>query len=174
MNGNDLVWYACYGSNLCAERFRYYIEGGLCPLNNRPYKGCSDKTLWRASRVQRFKGKRYFAQSSGTWGGKGVAFYNPDADGCVTMRLYLITREQFKEVQEQEGKSDSWYGRIIDLGTDDAGIPIYTFTSKRRGEPNAPSENYASLIRTALIEECGLSQAEAEAEMSIIANSKEK
>lgn len=42
---NDMVWYACYGSNMHLDRFKYYIEGGLYTVNNRYYEGCSDKTL---------------------------------------------------------------------------------------------------------------------------------
>ena len=35
----EYVWYACYGSNLSADRFRCYIEGGVCAENGRSYEG---------------------------------------------------------------------------------------------------------------------------------------
>ena len=52
MKENDKVWYACYGSNLCAERFMYYIVGGHCPFNDKDYDGCRDKTMWTESKIR--------------------------------------------------------------------------------------------------------------------------
>lgn len=40
MKDNDKVWYACYGSNLCADRFKYYILGGECPYNGTLKVNC--------------------------------------------------------------------------------------------------------------------------------------
>jgi len=43
-NQENLVWYACYGSNIMYERFMYYIQGEIFFGNNRPHTGCNDKT----------------------------------------------------------------------------------------------------------------------------------
>lgn len=163
MKENDKVWYACYGSNLCADRFKYYIAGGLCPYNNVRYEGCDDKTLWKESKIRRFPGNLYFANSSGTWGGKGVAFFDPNGTDSTVMRLYKITWGQLLGVQRREGRSPVWYGNLVSLGVDDDGTPVYTFTSAHRGAETAPHENYISLIRDALVKECGISRTEAEA-----------
>jgi len=154
---NDYVWYASYGSNLSEERFACYIMGGVCKQNGKFYSGCSDKTHWKASDLRRFKGRLYFGNRSGSWGGKGVAFFDENGSASVQMRLYKISRKQLLEVRNQEGKSDSWYGRIVCLGIDEDGTEIYTLTSKTLRDENAPSDEYLDLIKTALINECGYS-----------------
>ncbi|MBQ1632286.1 MAG: hypothetical protein II049_05640 [Clostridia bacterium] len=163
MNKKDKVWYACYGSNLCADRFKYYIVGGDCLYNGKHYDGCEDKTMWTESRVRRFKGDLYFANVSRFWGGKGVAFFDPDGTGTVIMRLYQITYGQFLDVQQQEGPLPNWYGRTVLLGADETGIPIYTFTSAQRGLPNPPADQYLAVIREGLVNGCGIGEAEVNA-----------
>lgn len=160
MKTNDKVWYACYGSNLCADRFKYYILGGDCPYNGKHYDGCDDKTMWSASKTYKAKGRIYFALSSRYWDYKGFAFYNPDADGTVFMKLYLITWGQFLDVQDQEGKC---YDLEVPLGEADDGIPIYTFTTQSHFFYNSPSGKYLDVIRKGLINECGVSENEADA-----------
>ena len=93
MKTNDKVWYACYGSNLKAKRFRSYIEGTVNEANGLPEKGCRDRSLWTDERIGTFKGQLYFAKRSSKWNNQGVAFIDRDADGTVIMRLYLITWE---------------------------------------------------------------------------------
>ncbi len=159
MKENDKVWYACYGSNLNSDRFRAYIQGTVNPVNGIPEKGCTDKSLWTDTKVQSFRGQLYFAKSSGKWEHGGVAFIDPDTDGTIYMRLYLITREQFLEVQKQEG---AWYSRRVDLGIAEDGNPIYTFTSATRTASNSPCNRYLELIRNALVTECRLSKDEAD------------
>lgn len=153
MAETDKVWYACYGSNLNADRFRAYIEGTVNPANGIREKGCTDKSLWTDTKVRFFHGQLYFAKSSEKWQRGGVAFIDPDADGTVCMRLYLITREQFLEVQRQEG---AWYSRRVDLGAAEDGNPICTFTAPYRYRSNPPSALYRDRIETALIRECGV------------------
>lgn len=157
----EYVWYACYGSNLCADRFRCYIEGGICAENGRSYRGCiNDKSLWIDSKVKRFPGRMFFANESGSWGG-GVSFYDPDGEGEVIMRLYKITNGQLDEVQEQECNKPYWYGRKIDLGVDDDGCHIYTITNEIPVPLNKPTDIYFSLIERALVEECGINKEDA-------------
>ncbi|MBQ6234646.1 MAG: hypothetical protein IJK54_01905 [Clostridia bacterium] len=91
--------------------------------------------------------------SSRKWQRGGVAFIDPDADGTIYMRLYLITREQFLEVQNQEGR---WYSCRVDLGIAEDGNPICTFTAPYRYPSNPPSKLYRDWIESALIHECNL------------------
>jgi hypothetical protein len=57
-------------------------------------------------------GRLAFAWESPTWGG-GIAFYEPDADGVVLARAYLITAGQFSDVLEQEMRREP--GADLDL-----------------------------------------------------------
>lgn len=141
------VWYASYGSNLNKERFLCYIKGGLCHYNGRSYKGCFDKSAPIEDRPIIIPHQMYFGNNSGSWGGKGVAFIDPQRTSEVSTlgRMYLITEEQFDEVQEQEGPSPYWYGQLIDLGTAD-GYKIQTFTSGEIRPANAPSEVYLQAV----------------------------
>ncbi|MBQ7882831.1 MAG: gamma-glutamylcyclotransferase [Phascolarctobacterium sp.] len=150
----DKIWYACYGSNLSAERFSYYIKGGH--YKGKDYTGCKDKALWQDSYWQNISGTMYFAQHSTRWDNSGVAFYTPNIKGKTIMRLYKISREQLAEIQCQEGKGSSWYNKIHFLGFAYDGYPIYTLTNSETLFENAPCQSYLSLIETALTEECRL------------------
>lgn len=152
---SSTVWYAAYGSNLSEERFSCYIRGGVCKQNGKYYEGCSDTSMWTASELRKFDGRVYFGNRSGSWGGKGVAFYDENGRASVQMRLYKITREQLLDVRNQEGPSDTWYGRLICLGIDADGTEIYTLTSKHLRPENVPSDEYKHLLETALMTECG-------------------
>lgn len=57
-------------------------------------------------------GRLAFAWESPTWGG-GIAFFEPDADGVVLARAYLITAGQFSDVLEQEMRREP--GPDLDL-----------------------------------------------------------
>ena len=153
MAETEKVWYACYGSNLSADRFKSYIVGEINPANGIPEKGCTDKSLWTDEKIRTFPGQLYFARSSGKWDDGGVAFIDPEADSMIYMRLYLITREQYLEVQKQEGP---WYSRCVDLGVAEDGNPIYTFTAAYRYRSNPPSKKYRNWIENALVNECGI------------------
>ena len=160
MRDDEPLWYAGYGSNLSSERFRYYLQGGVCPENGKPYKGCTDTTLWQDDMVMEFPGRMYFGNESGSWGG-GVSFYQPEWPGKTTMRLYRITYGQFKEIQVQEGPSDNWYGRIKYLDRVQ-GIPVFTLTSQEPREPKKPGERYLKLLRDALVLEVGMTEKKAD------------
>ena len=149
INNEDIVWYACYGSNLSEERFLYYLEGGTCPLNGKTYRGCDDASYWKETAYAKVRGEMYFGNSSPSWNHKGVAFFDPNTEGTTYMKLYSIKRSQLLGVQRQEGLSDNWYGRILCLGIRDD-RPIYTFTSRTRRTVNLPDEKYLTLIATEL------------------------
>lgn len=89
MNKN-YVWYACYGSNLLKERFMLYI------------KECNDKTEPSCEKPIIIHHDLYFANSSSRWENKGVAFIKPEKNEKVATlgRMYIITEEQFLEIQE--------------------------------------------------------------------------
>ena len=153
---DDLVWYAGYGSNLSSERFACYISGGTCAENGRTYSGSSDPTPPRAEARCTYYGRLYFGNNSSSWDGCGVAFFDPnpkDKDERVYMKRYLITRRQFHDVMAQEGKSASWYGRMVCLEVDNFGIPVYTLTSENLRPENTPSPAYIKLIAKVLREE---------------------
>lgn len=158
---NDLVWYAGYGSNLSRNRFNCYISGGTCAENGRTYCGASDPTPPRAEMKCSYHGKLYFGNNSSSWGGCGVAFFDPNPknkDERVYMKRYLISRRQLHDVMVQEGQSPNWYGRLVCLEVDSHGIPVYTLTSEKIRPEKAPSQSYLNLIATVLRDEFNLKE----------------
>lgn len=97
----DRVWYFAYGSNLNAARFRCYLHGGRPDGAHRAYPGCRIKADPQASTPHQVHGAVYFAGRSTTWHG-GTACYDPDADGDVFGRAYLLTGSQVSDVLAQE------------------------------------------------------------------------
>ena len=72
----EQVWYACYGSNLKAERFNCYIAGGR-PKGSIGMEsaGSIDQTPPSESTATFVTDwQLYFAREFIGWGGKGVAF----------------------------------------------------------------------------------------------------
>ena len=111
------------------------------------------------------------------WGG-GIAFYNPDADGEVAARAYLLTFGQLSDVVSQEARrpvgSDLALGNGIAHGGHDAvpmstrqscmwrpdGLAMFTITSLQNLEPTAPSEHYLRTMLNGLGEAFGWTAAE--------------
>lgn len=145
------VWYVAYGSSMSYERFMCYLEGGTCKDNGRTYVGCDDTTPPLLSIAVPVMHDVYFGNSSASWGGAGVAFLDVDNPGLSHARAYLITREQFEQVHDQEGGSGQWYGRVVELGRC-AGIPMMTFTSRGTRPRNAPSCAYLEVMRRGMLE----------------------
>ena len=114
------VWYACYGSNLRAERFNCYIAGGK-PRGSIGMEsaGSIDQTPPAATATFVTDWQLYFAREFVGWGGKGIAFLQPEqaenrsatvqaaSDAGALCRLYKISFEQFVDVvlQENGGRS---------------------------------------------------------------------
>lgn len=170
---DDLVWYACYGSNLLEKRFLLYIRGGRIDIIDKSYPGCSDKTLPLKNKPYTLPYALYFSQTSSIWENMGVAFIKSQVDRSVAAlgRIYLITKSQFEQVFLQEngldprtnsveldlGKiidkgqlivNDNWYGRVIYIG-DEEEYPVLTFTSPLEDENiqlNPPGEKYLEVI----------------------------
>jgi hypothetical protein len=95
------VWYVAYGSNLARDRFRCYLSGGRPAGSMRDYEGCRDPGDPTDDIGLEVPGGLLFAGSSPSWGG-GMAFYDPDADGVVAGRAYLVTTDQLADVVAQE------------------------------------------------------------------------
>lgn len=145
---DDEVWYAAYGSNLSEDRFRYYLEGGVCPQNGKDYPGCRNKRLWTDSAMDAVVGRMYFARHSPSWNSGGVAFFDRRGGGRTIIRRYRITWGQLLDIQAQEGQR--WYSRRELLGFCD-GVAIYTLTSEEVQKQTKPDAAYVSLIRNALL-----------------------
>ncbi|MDR1611166.1 MAG: gamma-glutamylcyclotransferase, partial [Planctomycetota bacterium] len=111
--GEELLWYASYGSNMLRERFLCYIKGGKFRGRGEDKGGCRDTSLPLEDRPLLIPRQLYFARNSSTWGGRGVAFLDKDRPGLTLGRMYKITREQFGEVKSQEG---DWYRYELALG----------------------------------------------------------
>lgn len=133
INDGNLVWYATYGSNVNKERFMNYIEG------------CSDTTPPQKERAIIIDHELYFANRSGRWEDRGVAFLDLGKEGKTYGKMYLITKEQFREIQRQEGPT--WYDGVGNLGFKD-GIAIKTLThSTRFVDENSPCKAYFDIIK---------------------------
>ena len=111
--GPDLVWYGAFGSNVLAERFITYLQGGPVPYSTtgRIQEGARDRTLPVADTTLRLPHRLFFTHSSKAWGGGGVAMLDPESEPTKPMaepiattlsRLWLITAEQFEDVFRQE------------------------------------------------------------------------
>ena len=123
-NKDNLIWYVCYGSNLKYARLMKYING--CKCKDKPIK----------DRVLEIPYRLYFANHSSKWGknhDSGVCFICDNKDESVKThaRAYLITKDQFEDVWDQEGNNDRWYGQLIELGEYD-GIRQVTFTAVKK------------------------------------------
>jgi hypothetical protein len=99
------VWYAAYGSNLDADRFRCYLQGGCPPGATRTYPGAREPGEPLDVRPFEMPGRLAFAWESPTWGG-GIAFHQRDVPGTTLARAYLVTVRQFVDVLEQEMRRD--------------------------------------------------------------------
>ncbi|MEO0494244.1 MAG: hypothetical protein AAF081_12595, partial [Actinomycetota bacterium] len=166
-----LVWYACYGSNCSRDRFLVYLDGGLAEGSADHHDGARDPSPPRADGPAVFDTNVCFAGHSGRWGGAPAFLEHRRADAGALGRRYLITLEQFADVQAQENRRrpgeldlpadigalapgerrtvlDSAYGAVAALAPVD-GHPTLTFTAPEPPEhrdPAPPSEMYLATI----------------------------
>lgn len=179
MSTPEYVWYAAYGSNLDDRRMRYYREGGNPVGTIRHYPGFRDHTPPLKTSPLTLPGTIYFAWESPVWTG-GVAFYaHQPADGWprgAAARGYLLTRQQFSDLQTQEmyrvpgehpdlsldevlttGRAQLGPGRyetLLHVGNL-GGWPILTFTSlwdPTRVELRKPAARYLGMLASGLAE----------------------
>jgi hypothetical protein len=146
---NKLVWYACYGSNINYDRFKYYIVGGEYPITEVKYDGCQDKTLPLDIKPVIIPCEMYFGKESPSWDCKGVSFIDINKKGFTLGRMYLITSDQFDEIRIQE--CEAWYNEIVDLGEVD-GYRVKTFSNSERQKENEPSQKYLDVIRVGILD----------------------
>lgn len=69
------------------------------------YPGCREPAEPLDDRAFSMSGQVVFGWESPTWGG-GIAFHDPEAEGTVLGRAYLLTVRQFADVLEQEMKRE--------------------------------------------------------------------
>jgi hypothetical protein len=173
---DEPVWYVAYASNLSRERFLAYLRGGQPVGSRRHYSGGRDPSQPRGHQAIRLAGRLGFAGTSTVWGG-GLAFLDPEGEGEVVARAYLVTFGQFSDVVAQEARRDPGrdlvrgvdgrlgamsriYDTILELEPHE-GVPVMTMTaSGSSGEPPvAPSAPYLSTILAGLADGCGLDAA---------------
>lgn len=153
----EYVWYASYGSNMLRERFLCYIKGGRFPGGGRDNPPCRDTSDPIAVSAYEIPYDMYFGNRSGVWEGKGVSFIDITQPGHALSVAYLITREQFDHVAEQENAgikpelNPNWYNTVLYLGTFE-GHEVYTITNDSVREHNAPSETYLDTLAKGIAE----------------------
>lgn len=137
---NKLMYYVAYGSNMLNERFMNYIKGGLCRFNGKYYNSCKNISEPLKSIKVNIPYDMYFSKNSSKWNESPVCFLDDSKSGFVYGKGYLITKEQFDDIQKQEGIY--WYGKIINLGEID-GFQAYTFTNDK----NLSHKGYESISK---------------------------
>ncbi|MDQ0377075.1 histone deacetylase [Amycolatopsis thermophila] len=170
------VWYVGYGSNLHAERLRYYLEGGTPPGGQRACPGCRDASPPLKIAPHCMPGAVYFATESATWGG-GRAFYDPALPGTTAGRAYLMTAGQFSDLAAQEmyrdPRGDLDLTKVLETGRDQLGpgryetllhvgdrdgFPVLTFTAPWSADEvrwNPPAAVYLRMLAEGLREAHG-------------------
>ena len=97
----EYVWYVSYGSNMLKERFMCYIQGDS--YEDSSYRqACEDTTPPLAVKTVEIPYDMYFGNESGSWHDCGVSFLDTTQKGYALGVAYLITKEQFDQVAEQE------------------------------------------------------------------------
>ena len=184
----DQVWYVAYGSNLSADRFRFYLRGGRPPGGLRTYPGCRDGTEPARTVPLVVRGSLSFTGASTAWGG-GTAVFDPDGTGRVAAAAYLLSAGQLADVLAQEMRRDPGedldlqtlrregrhrygpgrYETIVHLGVRD-GIPLVTLTSEPFDDAPlaAPTDAYLRTMEVGLRETHGWGPAEVRAYLAAI------
>ncbi|MEO6511372.1 MAG: hypothetical protein ABIO16_10305 [Nocardioides sp.] len=139
-----MIWYLGYGSNLSRARFASYVEGGTPAGASRTYAGCRDRTPPSATRSMTVPGLLTFAGESTVWGG-GMAFLDPDGDGEVHGRAYLVADGQLADVAEQEPRYEAQT-----VVAEHDGLPVVALTSTADHPAAAPSATYLRTILAGL------------------------
>jgi hypothetical protein len=169
-DGEPLAWYVAYGSNLRLDRLRCYLAGGRPPGAGRRHVGSQNPADPLDIRRIRLAGGIRFAGRSTLWGG-GVAFFDPEAEGRVAARAYLLTLEQLNDLVSQETRrprdtdlrldrvtrhrpgtlAAACYETVLHVG-ERSGWPMLTITSRRDLDPAAPAAAYLWSIAAGLAE----------------------
>ncbi|MGJ7441982.1 hypothetical protein [Aquipuribacter sp. MA13-6] len=172
------VWYVSYGSNLLRERFEVYLLGGRVAGLDREYPGGPGTAPATGDRAVVLPGRLRFALQAPSWGGGGVAFWDPAGSGPgVLARAWRVRREQFLEVVHMENGGldrraapwppgvlrtgearvgEGWYSRLLRPGLLH-GEPLLTFTHPRPGTlaTREPSPAYRAVVARGVVETFG-------------------
>ena len=179
--GEELVWYAAYGSNVDRRRFLTYLTGGPVPGTTDVQAGSRDPSPPRGDEPFRFNRPIRFAHYSSPWNG-ATAVLDHDVSSIGALgRRYLITLTQFADVVAQENRRDVSDIPISELAVDevypvgdlsydgllkvgsDGGTPIVTFThpsEPRDLDPAPPSPAYLQTLARGISDSHDLSPAE--------------
>ena len=171
------LWYVSYGSNLLRARFLTYLLGGrpegstrVHPAGDHPRPPAGEAALLLPGSVR-------FARDAPSWGGGGVAFWDPDDGPGTPARGWLVDLPQFEELLHMENGGlrrvrmpvpdelwsqgtctvgHGWYPRLVLVGLVH-GEPAVTFTSAV-GDPSLPTPPgpaYARVVARGLAETFG-------------------
>jgi hypothetical protein len=141
---SEHVWYASYGSNLLLERFMAYIRGGKAPGARFGQVGCTDPTPPMEDKGIMIFHRLFFAEARPQWEDLGVAFIGTRKDEAARTlgRMYLITRDQFREVWLQENGH-----RRLDAGASPGrGRTLDLEATVRDGSSRMPVGLYSTLL----------------------------
>ncbi len=172
----NLIWYACYGSNIDETRFLAYLQGGKLVTYNghiKSYQGCiQDTSKPRDARPFLLNRKLFFGEESSTWNYHGVAFISnrKNLKSKTFSKIYLISKAQFNHLFANENgrKTASvdydsllkrgyldfdfrFYNRVLLIDKSYKGYPIITFTNSQRLVFKKPCEEYITYIAKGII-----------------------
>lgn len=137
MNKDEYVWYVCYGSNLCYERFMRYINR----TTSKKEPLCKETII--------INHPLYFDSYTKLWDG-AKAFIGLNESGKTYGVKYLISKDQYEEIKCMEGSD---YDLEYSFGDDEYGIIQLTFTTSRKYDTHChPSSEYLMTIRKGLNE----------------------
>lgn len=140
LSDKNYVWYVCYGSNLCYERFMKYIDR----TSEKTPPLCKENIL--------IHHPLYYSSYTKLWGGAKL-FLDLGAYGKTYGVKYLITREQYSEIKRMEGPD---YDLKYCLGLDEFHIPEVTFTTSQTFSTDYKmSQSYKDVVRRGIEENYG-------------------
>ncbi|MEM8708026.1 MAG: hypothetical protein AAGE98_16295, partial [Actinomycetota bacterium] len=166
------VWYTSYGSNCSRDRFLVYLHGGKAEGSAHLHDGARDETPPLADGPAELPTNVCFTGHSRRWNG-APAFLEHRTGGPTALgRRYLVTLEQFADIQAQENRRrpgelelptdltelqpgdrrtvlDGAYGAVLALEPVD-GYPAFTFTAPEPPEHRPPAQPSAIYLATIL------------------------
>ena len=170
------LWYVSYGSNLLRARFLTYLLGGRPDGSTRDYPVSGEPQPPAGETALLLPGSVGFARDAPSWGGGGVAFWDPDAGWGTPARGWLVSLCQFEELLHMENGGldrrrmpvpeqlwsegactvgDGWYPRLVLLGQVH-GEPAVTFTSAAGPvAASPPGPAYAGVVARGITETFG-------------------
>ena len=144
---NNYAWYACYGSNLCQERFDLYLK----EIKDK-YKD-ADIKIYDQKKYE-FSYPIYFSWESSGWFHKGVCFLDTNSTGKSYGWMYLVNINIIGKLSEAEGRR---LYPVHPLEIDENGYGVFTVTYPTIiDKPNKASDDYYTVIARGLKDRYGL------------------